>query len=122
MTNTMTHECEELISGCCGREEIEGTGCCGGCRDHATFECPTCEEEKEAETKKAFDFLGTMRGRYIVSQALYYGIKSLSSVQPDAMQEKSNIADMKFLKTHLFDFPDDIFKTTYEHGTPVGGI
>ena len=40
----LSHECEELLSGCCGMEEVEGTGCCGGCRDHASFECPTCEE------------------------------------------------------------------------------
>jgi len=43
----LSHECEELLSGCCGMEEVEGTGCCGGCRDHASFECPTCEEMKD---------------------------------------------------------------------------
>ena len=118
----MTHECEELLSGCCGKEEIDGTGCCGGCRDHATFECPTCEDEKDVAVKKAVDFLGTMRGRYIMAQALYHGIKTLSSVQPDVMQEKSNIADMQYLKEALFNLPDEIFEPMEIPTNAVGEI
>ena len=50
-----------------------------------------------------------MRGRYIVAQALHYGIKSLESVE-GVMQEKSNISDMKFLQEELFNFPKEVFE------------
>jgi hypothetical protein len=53
------------------------------------------------------------RERYIISQALYYGIKSLESVEPEVRQERSNIADMKLLRDSIFDYPDVVFK--YRH-------
>ena len=49
----IVHECEEFLSGCCGAPEIEGTGCCGGCRDRAGFECPVCEFGTELEDELA---------------------------------------------------------------------
>lgn len=51
------------------------------------------------------DFVNSMRGTYIISQALYYAIRELESV-PEGRRELSNIHDMKYLKEHLFNmFP-----------------
>ena len=52
---------------------------------------------------EAIVFLASMRGQYIVSQALHYGIEALSSVEPETMQEKSNISDMEFLRDTVFN-------------------
>ena len=46
-------------------------------------------------------FASSIRGQYIVSQALAIAIDQLEEVDPP-MQEKSNIADMKFLRNYLF--------------------
>jgi hypothetical protein len=59
---------------------------------------------------KALEFLFSMRGRYIVSQALYHALKILGDVQPEVMQEKSNMGDMQYLRDTLFDFPDFAFE------------
>jgi len=61
-------------------------------------------------TGQGAEFLSTMRGRYIIAQALYYGIKALESVTPDVMQEKSNIEDMKFFQETLFTIPTFVFE------------
>jgi len=53
---------------------------------------------------QAFALLDSMRGRYIVSQALYYGIQELEKV-PVPYQETSNLNDMRLLKEELFNFP-----------------
>ena len=60
---------------------------------------PTLREE-------AFALLDSMRGRYIVSQALHYGIQELEKV-PVPYQEVSNLSDMKLLREELFNFPID---------------
>ena len=57
----------------------------------------------------AIEFLMSGRGKYIMAQALHYGIKSLESVEPEIMQEKSNIEDMKYLRDNLFNYPDIMF-------------
>jgi hypothetical protein len=49
------------------------------------------------------------RGQYLLAQALFYGIQSLESVQPEILQEASNINDMKFLQ-HAFAFPPELFQ------------
>ena len=54
-------------------------------------------------------FASGPRGQYILAQALFYGIQSLESVQPEIYQETSNISDMKFLQ-HAFDFPPELFE------------
>jgi hypothetical protein len=59
---------------------------------------------------KALEFLFSMRGRYIVSQALYHALKVMRDVQPEVHQETSNIDDMQYLREMLFDFPDFAFK------------
>tara|TARA_R100000963_G_scaffold12998_1_gene9396 strand:- start:498 stop:725 length:228 start_codon:yes stop_codon:yes gene_type:complete len=43
-----------------------------------------------------------MRGQLIIGQALHYGLKALRAVEPEVMQEKSNIADMQLLMEELF--------------------
>ena len=60
------------------------------------------------QTEIARKFASSIRGQFILSQALYYGIKALESVKPEYMQEKSNIADMKLLQ-HAFQFPPELF-------------
>ena len=63
---------------------------------------------KEARTA-AMEFFLSMRGQYIVAQALHYAVKALESVEPAAMRELSNIDDMKYLQENLFDFPAILF-------------
>ena len=53
---------------------------------------------------QAFALLDSMRGSYILSQALYYGIQELERV-PVPYQETSNLMDMRLLKEELFNFP-----------------
>tara|TARA_Y100000310_G_scaffold95923_1_gene93697 strand:+ start:486 stop:725 length:240 start_codon:yes stop_codon:yes gene_type:complete len=66
---------------------------------------------------EAIEFLGGMRGQYIVAQALHYAIKSLESVEPEIMQEKSNIDDMKYLRENLFNmFPAEFFDIEEQEG------
>ena len=60
---------------------------------------------------EAIEFFLSTRGQYIMAQALHYAIKSLESVEPEIMQEKSNIDDMKFLQENLFSFPAILFDT-----------
>ena len=67
-------------------------------------------EQLAEECPDEFQFLLSPRGRYIVSQALFYGIQALESVTPSIRQEQSNIADMKFLRDGLFNFPSEIFR------------
>jgi len=56
-------------------------------------------------TEKGLEFLNSMRGRYIVSQALDIAIEYLKSVEPEYMIEVSNISDMEFLRETVFTFP-----------------
>jgi hypothetical protein len=53
---------------------------------------------------QAFVLLDSMRGRYIVSQALHYGIQELKRI-PAPYQETSNLMDMTLLREELFNFP-----------------
>lgn len=53
------------------------------------------------ELLAAIDLANSLRGKYILSQALHYGILALRSV-PEHIQEKSNIQDMETLRG-LFD-------------------
>jgi hypothetical protein len=52
--------------------------------------------------QQALDLLGSVRGKYILGQALYYGIQALEAVEPAVMQERSNIEDMKLLMDEVF--------------------
>ena len=55
-------------------------------------------------------FLASLRGQLIMAQALYVAIDTLEKVEPEYMQEKSNIADMKFLQENVFTFPVEALK------------
>ena len=57
---------------------------------------------KLSEEARAVQFAMSVRGQYILSQALHYGIEALKAVEPESMQERANIADMEFLRENLF--------------------
>ena len=64
-----------------------------------------------AEKQHAKRLLKSQRGILILCQAFHHAIKALESVEPDILQEKSNIKDMKLLRKHIFNqFPADIFE------------
>ena len=51
--------------------------------------------------KEVVEFSNSMRGRYIIGQALYLAIESINA-RPRMKQEPSNVADMEFLMDNLF--------------------
>ena len=53
------------------------------------------------KNKKAIEFASSVRGQYIISQALCVAIDKMSEA-PDQMRENSNIDDMEFLRDELF--------------------
>jgi|GEM_PF-2447625 hypothetical protein len=61
----------------------------------------------------ALALLNSLRGRYIVSQALFYGIQELEKISAP-YQETSSIDDMKLLRDELFNF-----SKTVEHNSVV---
>jgi len=63
--------------------------------------------------KTATHFLNTVRGQYIVGQALAVAIKQLSQV-PEHRKEKSNIRDMIFLLDNIFPMGKIFFINTEE--------
>ena len=82
------------------------------------MEYAVASEEEENNHENALNFLSSFRGRYIIGQALYYAIEAMESVQPEYLQEKSNISDMKYLRDELFNFPKEMFTTQI----PIEGI
>ena len=64
----------------------------------------------DKEATIPMEFLASLRGQLIMAQALYVAIDTLEKVEPEYMQEKSNIADMKFLQENVFTFPVAAFK------------
>ena len=66
-------------------------------------------KKKSKRKEVALDLLGSMRGQYILSQALYVAVKELEKVK-EPHKEVSNIADMKLLMSELFP----IFKIAHE--------
>ena len=51
------------------------------------------------------------RGPYILSQALSIAITQLESVD-DPYKEESNIADMKYFRKNIWNFPEEAFMRT----------
>ena len=75
-----------------------------------TNELEKCDRDHE-DAVKASAFINSLRGRYIMAQALHYAIQALSAVE-GVHREVSNIKDMEYLRSTLFnDFPDEIFTT-----------
>ena len=71
-------------------------------------------QKQQKDIDEAIQFaLASIRGRYIIAQALKYGIQELSKV-PSPYKEVSNIADMQYLKDTLFIFPDVMFEQSEE--------
>lgn len=54
-----------------------------------------------SDSKDGIEFLQSMRGQYIMAQALVVAIKTMGEV-PLPYRESSNISDMKFLLEKLF--------------------
>lgn len=52
--------------------------------------------------------LNSLRGNYILSQALFHAIRALESV-PEPLRERSNIEEMEMLREEVFTFPDECF-------------
>jgi len=57
--------------------------------------------KKKEKQEIAGYLLESMRGQYIISQALYYAIETLKKV-PKLHRENSNIEDMEILKETFF--------------------
>jgi hypothetical protein len=57
--------------------------------------------QDKGEAERLFS---SLRGSYIVSQALCIAIEELEKVEPPEMREHSNIADMQLLRDELFSF------------------
>jgi hypothetical protein len=51
--------------------------------------------------KKATDFANSIRGRYIISQALHLAVKSINK-RPKHRREPSNVQDMEYLLSILY--------------------
>jgi len=66
--------------------------------------------EEASVRKEAIEFMGGMRGQFILSQALYIAVQELEKV-PLPNREASNISDMKYLLDNLF--------TIYKHVAAV---
>lgn len=64
--------------------------------------------KKQKDIDEALQFALGIRGRFIIAQALNYGIEELSKV-PSPHKEFSNIADMCYLRETLFPFPEELF-------------
>jgi len=56
---------------------------------------------KEAERANALTFMASLRGQYIMAQALHYGIEALSMVEKP-YREVSNLLDMEYLRDNLY--------------------
>ena len=65
------------------------------------------------ELHEAIEFAESLRGNYILGQALHYAIKELEKV-PVPYREVSNISDMKYLRDNLYNFPDDYYNVSDE--------
>ena len=59
--------------------------------------------------RETLEFQNSPRGKYIMAQALYYGIRKLLEVE-GPLREVSNICDMKYLLDILYPGYEQIFK------------
>lgn len=57
----------------------------------------------------ARQLLNSMRGRYILSQALFYAIRELKKIK-GVHRENSNIADMELLRENFFNIYFELSK------------
>ncbi len=69
------------------------------------------QEDRNAETEKAVAFLHSLRGNWIVGQALTVAARALAgpaSTRPYHEQEPSNAKDMLYLRDSLFSMYSDV--------------
>ena len=59
------------------------------------------DEKHEKKRRDATTLLNSVRGQYIIGQALYLAIESIEA-RPEHEQEPSNVADMRLLMEGLF--------------------
>ena len=76
--------------------------------------------DEAGSTVLAIEFMLSLRGRYIMGQALQIAIESLESVTPEVLQEKSNISDMKRIRDALFPMGAAIFSARKEAESLMG--
>ena len=74
---------------------------------------------------RALDFLASPRGRYVVAQALYHGIRTLKQHVRERIEfdaEKNDIADMEYLREILFSFPELFYTSPGEVDSSICSI
>ena len=76
------------------------------------------DTEEGARAEKAYEFACSVRGQYILSQALHYAIEALQAV-PEERQEKSNISDMMELRECVFGLFDPSFAELAQIGQEI---
>ena len=59
--------------------------------------------KKDKKNDDAMNFLNSMRGHYIISQALYIAIEELDKVTDFKHRQTSNMQDMQYLQDNLFN-------------------
>lgn len=69
--------------------------------------------------EKAVMFANSMRGKYIISQALYIAIETLQKIS-SPYTEKSNIVDMQFLMDEMFPIYPAVAQAEKTFGKVVG--
>jgi hypothetical protein len=70
------------------------------------------EEKQLKKENQVLRFANGMRGQYILSQSLHYGIEALKKVEKP-YREESNIADMELLRNVLYPMftpPEELAK------------
>tara|TARA_R110001599_G_C12044802_1_gene641560 strand:+ start:90 stop:485 length:396 start_codon:yes stop_codon:yes gene_type:complete len=74
------------------------------CGTRKTNGCLKRRKGKFRKMTQQDTFLASLRGQYIMAQALEVAIDTLEKVEPSYMREESDIDDMKFLR-EKFNFP-----------------
>ena len=75
------------------------------------------------EMDEAIEFAESLRGNYIIGQALFYAIKELEKI-PSPYREVSNISDMKYIRDNLYMIPEELYETVKipEKGQMIGEV
>lgn len=76
---------------------------------------PKDYEKNTAERTRAFEFVNSLRGHYLMGRAIYTLLEQLESVE-QPYKEVSDIQDLKYIKDLLFDlFEDRVFAEMNEN-------
>ena len=63
--------------------------------------------KEHPEHLDALEFMSSARGFFILGQAVYIAIQTLSNF-PERDKPTSNIEDLKYLRKHLFNLPGEL--------------